>query len=44
MIRIDAMWLCVQPIDMRAGADRQITSVIAVRMRLFESAGQRGGR
>ena len=22
MIRIDALWLCAQPVDMRAGADR----------------------
>lgn len=22
MIRIDALWLCTQPLDMRAGAER----------------------
>jgi transposase len=28
MIRIDAMWLAVQPLDMRAGADRLLMSVV----------------
>ena len=30
MIRIDAMWLAVEPIDMRAGADRLLASVVRV--------------
>ena len=30
MIRIDAVWLAVQPIDMRAGADRLLASVVQV--------------
>lgn len=30
MIRIDAMWLAVDPVDMRAGADRLIASVVQV--------------
>ena len=30
MIRIDAMWLAVQPIDMRSGADRLIARVVEV--------------
>jgi transposase len=30
MIRIDAMWLAVDPIDMRAGADRLLASVVQV--------------
>jgi transposase len=30
MIRIDAMWLAVQPLDMRAGADRLIARVVEV--------------
>jgi transposase len=30
MIRIDAMWLAVEPVDMRAGADRLIARVVAV--------------
>ena len=30
MIRIDAMWLAVDPVDMRAGADRLIACVVAV--------------
>jgi transposase len=30
MIRIDAMWLAVDPVDMRAGADRLIARVVAV--------------
>ena len=29
-IRIDAMWLAVDPVDMRAGADRLIARVVAV--------------
>ena len=28
MIRIDALWLCTQPQDMRAGADRLLTVVV----------------
>ena len=27
MIRIDAVWLAVEPLDMRAGADRLLASV-----------------
>lgn len=30
MIRIDAMWLATQPVDMRAGADRLLALVVAV--------------
>lgn len=30
MIRIDAMWLSVQPADMRAGADRLLARVVEV--------------
>jgi transposase len=30
VIRIDAMWLAVEPIDMRAGADRLLASVVQV--------------
>lgn len=30
VIRIDAVWLAVQPIDMRAGADRLLASVVQV--------------
>lgn len=30
MIRIDAMWLAVEPIDMRAGADRLLARVVHV--------------
>ena len=30
MIRIDAMWLAVEPIDMRAGADRLLARVVQV--------------
>lgn len=30
MIRIDAVWLAVQPIDMRAGADRLLARVVQV--------------
>lgn len=30
MIRIDAMWLAVEPVDMRAGADRLLMSVVQV--------------
>ena len=29
MIRLDALWLCAQPVDMRAGADRLLASVVA---------------
>lgn len=30
MIRIDAMWVAVEPVDMRAGADRLIARVVEV--------------
>jgi transposase len=30
MIRIDAMWLAVEPCDMRAGADRLLARVVQV--------------
>ena len=30
MIRIDAIWLAVDPVDMRAGADRLLASVVRV--------------
>jgi len=30
MIRIDAMWLATEPIDMRAGAERLLAQVVAV--------------
>jgi transposase len=30
MIRIDAVWLAVQPVDMRAGADRLLAVVVGV--------------
>jgi len=30
MIRIDAMWLAVEPIDMRSGADRLLARVVQV--------------
>ena len=30
MIRIDAMWLAVEPIDMRAGMDRLLARVVQV--------------
>jgi transposase len=30
MIRIDAMWLAVDPVDMRAGADRLLACVVEV--------------
>jgi transposase len=30
LIRIDAVWLAVQPIDMRAGAERLLASVVQV--------------
>ena len=30
MIRIDAVWLAVEPIDMRAGAERLLASVVRV--------------
>lgn len=30
MIRIDAMWMAVEPVDMRAGADRLIARVVHV--------------
>jgi transposase len=28
MIRIDALWLCTQPLDMRAGAERLMAQVV----------------
>lgn len=30
MIRIDAVWLAVQPVDMRSGADRLLARVVQV--------------
>lgn len=30
MIRIDALWLCTQPLDMRAGAERLMAQVVHV--------------
>jgi transposase len=30
MIRVDALWLAVQPVDMRAGADRLLACVVQV--------------
>jgi transposase len=30
MIRIDEVWLAVQPMDMRAGADRLLAAVVSV--------------
>ncbi len=30
VIRIEAVWLAVEPIDMRAGADRLLASVVRV--------------
>jgi transposase len=30
MIRIDAMWLAVEPVDMRAGAERLLARVVQV--------------
>ena len=30
MIRIDALWLAVQPMDMRAGPERLLASVVQV--------------
>lgn len=30
MIRIDAMWLAAEPVDMRAGADRLLARVVQV--------------
>ena len=30
MIRIDALWLAVEPMDMRAGAERLLASVVKV--------------
>ena len=28
MIRVDALFLCTQPVDMRSGADRLLTAVV----------------
>jgi transposase len=39
MIRIDAVWLAVQPMDMRAGADRLLAAVVSV----FGSANAHNG-
>ena len=30
MIRVDAIWLSVQPLDMRAGTDKALARVVAV--------------
>jgi len=30
VIHIDAMWLCAEPLDMRAGADRLLARVVEV--------------
>jgi hypothetical protein len=30
VIRIDSLWLAVEPMDMRAGADRLLASVVQV--------------
>jgi hypothetical protein len=30
VIRIDAVWLATQPVDMRAGVDRLLSMVVAV--------------
>ena len=30
MIRIDRLWLCTAPVDMRAGAERLLSAVVAV--------------
>jgi transposase len=30
LIRIDAIWLAVEPVDMRAGADRLLASVVQI--------------
>jgi transposase len=30
MIRIDAIWLAVEPVDMRAGAERLLARVVQV--------------
>lgn len=29
MIRIDALWLCTQPLDMRAGPERLLATVVS---------------
>jgi len=29
VIRIDALWLCAQPVDMRAGAERLLATVVS---------------
>ncbi|GAA4346062.1 hypothetical protein GCM10023165_30580 [Variovorax defluvii] len=29
MIRIDKVWLCAQPLDMRAGAERLLAAVVS---------------
>ena len=40
MIRIDSLWLAVEPMDMRAGAERLLTSLV----QLFGSAQARRER
>ena len=37
MIRIDALWLCSQPQDMRAGADRLLTVVVNTLGEVFDA-------
>lgn len=29
MLRIDALWLCAQPVDMRSGAERLLAAVVS---------------
>jgi transposase len=41
VIQIDALWLCAQPVDMRAGADRLLTVVVNT---LGEAHAQHGYR
>ena len=38
MIRIDAMWLAAEPVDMRAGADRLIARVVEVNANVIAAA------
>ena len=35
MIRIDSLWLAVEPTDMRAGAERLLASVVQEEFQLF---------
>lgn len=37
MIRIDALWLCVAPVDMRCGAERLLAHVITCHFSPFSS-------